>query len=88
MGKQTLELHAALEKALELTNPLRCTRQKAGKSCTRQHEDTFDKEGRPLYWYGDGCRLVESFCPSCRAYWHVAVARNAVFDFDRFSSEG
>lgn len=56
------------------------------ESCTRQHEDEFDNDGRPLFFYGDGCKLVEGFCPSCRAYWHVAVARNAMFDHARLQA--
>lgn len=81
----TKQLHEALELALKLLDPIPCTGQKAKSSCIRQFEGKFDKEGRPVLFFGEGCKVVEKFCPSCRAYWHVATARNAVFDVDRIT---
>jgi hypothetical protein len=63
----------------------KCTRLKNGKCCTQHHEDERDDDGRPVFYYGDECRVVAEMCPACRAYWHVAVARNALFDLARVS---
>jgi hypothetical protein len=56
----------------------KCTRQKDGKVCARQYTNKFDKENRPIFYFATGCKVVESFCPACLAYWHVAVARNCL----------
>lgn len=55
-----------------------CSQTKNGKACTLQHQDERDQEGRPVFWYGTDCKIVQTFCPACLAYWHVAVARNCV----------
>lgn len=62
----------------------RCTRPaKDGTPCTRKHDDKFDDDGAPVYFYALGCEVVAQFCPACRAYWLVATARNALYDYAR-----
>jgi hypothetical protein len=65
----------------------RCMKMKGGKPCTQQHDGKLDRDDRPVFYYATGCRIVESFCPACLAYWHVAVARNCLFDYARFCAE-
>ena len=59
----------------------------SGMPCTRQFEGERDRQGRPVFWYGTACKIVEKFCPTCAAYWHIAVARNEVFTLLRRSRE-
>ncbi len=59
-----------------------CTSQRDGKACTRQHEGV-DKKGQLKLYFSIGCKVVESFCPACRAYWLVAVARNELLTYRR-----
>lgn len=54
---------------------LPCLQQRDGKPCTKQHEGSGTDGKRKLYFM-PGCKVVESFCPVCSAYWHAAVARN------------
>lgn len=79
MSKLT-EMEAQLSNLqTELGGPLfPCTRQKDGKACTQQHERKLDRHGRTVFYFATGCKIVETFCPACLAYWHVAVARNCV----------
>lgn len=66
----------------------KCTREdKAGRACTMQHEGKLDKEDRPVLYFAPGCKVAQTFCPACSAYWHVAVARNQLFDYARFARE-
>lgn len=60
-----------------------CSRMRGGASCVRQHDGKFDKDGRPVFYFGVGCKVAETFCDSCLAYWLVAVARNAVISMMR-----
>lgn len=87
MDAKVKEAEGQLNALLALLNDAKvfvCTRMNAQSAvCLQQHENTRDNEGRPVFFYSEGCRVVENFCPSCRAYWHVAVARNALLDFVR-----
>lgn len=66
---------------------LPCTNLDAnGRACTQQHEGKFDRVGRPIFYFATDCRIVETFCPACLAYWHVAVARNNLITFRRFAA--
>lgn len=68
------------------SNKFACLTPKSGRACTAQHEDEIDKKtGRDALWFATDCRLPETFCPSCRAYWHVAVAMNCLRDFERMT---
>jgi len=60
-----------------------CTRVKGGEPCTRQHDKERNHKGQFLYYFAPGCKVVESFCPACSAYWHVAVARNQMLELLR-----
>ncbi len=59
-----------------------CTSTRNGKACTQQHEG-LDKKGQPKFYFSIGCKVVETFCPACRAYWLVAVARNELITYHR-----
>ncbi len=60
-----------------------CTRKKDGKACTMQHDGKLDRKGCTVFYFSTGCKVVETFCPSCLAYWHVAVARNCLLEYQR-----
>lgn len=60
-----------------------CTRMKNGRACTLQHMNLLDKEDRPIFFFGIDCQIVKTFCPSCLAYWLVAVARNCLIEIER-----
>lgn len=86
-------VHMKAEQLIEQAQSLlggpeyRCTQKKQGKPCTQQHEDEVDRDGRPVFYFASDCKVAQTFCPACLAYWHVAVARNCLFDFARFSKE-
>jgi len=79
--------------ALNVEQDFPCSNQKPdakndGKptSClARDHG--FDKDDRPVFWFGSDCVVARKLlCPTCLAYWHVAVARNIMLDDGRWHS--
>lgn len=70
-----------LEKLLsELGNGSRfpCSQVEGDKPCTLKHEGKTDKNGRTVFYFASDCKIAQTFCASCLAYWHVAVARNCI----------
>lgn len=84
---------SAIEEALKAADELQtklansknfpCIHPKDGVSCTAQHEGMSDRDGRQIFYFASDCKVAQTFCPSCLAYWHVAVARNCLFALER-----
>jgi hypothetical protein len=74
----------AIAAAQEEINPLPCYRVIKGKTCLQAFDGQFDKEGRPLFWYGVDCDVPrKAFCHPCLAYWLISVARNEIIALRR-----
>lgn len=56
-----------------------CEHRRGGRSCIQViGEERRKRDGGLVLWYATDCRAAERLCPTCLAYWHVAVARNCL----------
>lgn len=63
----------------ELNNKeIPCERVKDGETCIRRAEQKPPKNGKLAFYYATDCKEAQKLCNTCAAYWHVAVARNAL----------